>query len=69
MVVALGLQQELQEQIDYVIALHNEDIREGFGEVKRSQVRKNHASSCYGIGTNDKEKGFRSDSKYLFLSI
>ena len=28
-----SIQQELQEQIDYVIALHNEDIREGFGEV------------------------------------
>ncbi len=27
-----SIQQELQEQIDYVIALHKEDIREGFGE-------------------------------------
>ena len=64
-----SIQQELQEQIDYVVALHKEDMREGFGEVKRSRVRKNHASSCYGIGTNDKEEGFRSGSKYLFLLI
>jgi len=28
-----SIQQELQERIDYVIALHKEDIREGFGEV------------------------------------
>ena len=28
-----SIQQALQEQIDYVIALHKEDIREGFGEV------------------------------------
>ena len=28
-----SVQQELQEQIDYVIALHKEDIREGFGKV------------------------------------
>ncbi len=28
-----SIQQELQEQIDYVIALHKEDIREDFGEV------------------------------------
>jgi len=28
-----SIQQELQEQIDYVAALHEEDIREGFGEV------------------------------------
>ena len=28
-----SIQQELQELIDYVIALHKEDIREGFGEV------------------------------------
>ncbi len=28
-----SIQQELQEQIDSVITLHNKDIREGFGEV------------------------------------
>jgi integron integrase len=28
-----SIQLELQEQIDYVIALHHEDIRKGFGEV------------------------------------
>ena len=28
-----SIHQELKEQIDYVIALHKEDIREGFGEV------------------------------------
>ncbi len=28
-----SIKQELQEQIDSVVALHNEDIREGFGEV------------------------------------
>lgn len=28
-----SIQQELKEQIDYVIALHKEDLREGFGEV------------------------------------
>jgi len=28
-----SIQQELKEQIDYVIALHNKDLREGFGEV------------------------------------
>ncbi len=27
------IQQELQEQIDYVAALHKQDVREGFGEV------------------------------------
>ncbi len=28
-----SIQLELQEQIDYVVALHEEDIRQGFGEV------------------------------------
>ena len=36
-----SIQQKLQKQIDYVIALHKDDLREGFGEVSLKHLPEN----------------------------